>query len=151
MDGWSLHKTHLCCHVNVVHLQLVLIVWTALSVLNPKRSLPLAGTQALTQISVVVYLINVVGELMQIYTFISSQKLCEFWDGSYTQEFNESPVFLALSASRSSKWMCLHEAEAVSQEDYFSCHNSNSFSRSVWPTQEFPVSNRFTHNPFHML
>lgn len=31
---------------------------------------------------------------MQICSFISSQKQRELWDGSYTQEFNESPVFL---------------------------------------------------------
>lgn len=31
---------------------------------------------------------------MQIHSFISSQKQQEFWDGSFTQGFNESPVFL---------------------------------------------------------
>lgn len=39
-------------------------------------------------------LINVVGELMHSWVFINSEKQSVFWDTSYTQEFNESPVFI---------------------------------------------------------
>lgn len=96
---------------------------------------------------------------MQIYSFISSQKQLEFWDGSYTQEFNEPCVFEEfkdgsdvslpfLPVSLQSE--CVYTRLKPSHKRIISAVTT-LFSRKVWSSQEFPVSNRFTRNSFRML